>query len=60
MLNPRREKERKYPSISDHYIEKIRDVWSCVCMSRKAHITHTLFTEHQVNLGNFEGLILRV
>ena len=26
ILNPRREKERKYPSISDHFVEKIRDV----------------------------------
>ena len=30
MLNPRREKERKYSSVSVHYIEKIRDVLSCV------------------------------
>ena len=60
MLHPRREKERKYPSISDHYIEKIRDVSSCVCKYRKAHITLTVFIEHHVNLGNFKGLILRV
>ena len=31
MLNPQGENERKYPSPSDHYIKKIRDVSSCVC-----------------------------
>ena len=60
MLYPRREKGRKIPSMSHHIIEKTHHVSSCLCMSRKAHITHTLFTEHQVNHGNFEGLILRV